>query len=527
MQHAAPKSASSNSNRRKHLTLRRAVESRDELVFITDSMGVVQYVNSACEILTGYAAAEMVDDNIERITAELPKCESYESLRAKALEKGVSHGTIAFRCKNGSAVELQLAITVVLNPRTQEVMLACTGLALAQEQDVLAANGPAEIDPIGAFTRGIAHDFNNLLMVIGAYAEMGLAAVDPGHPVRRNLQEIQASVRRASDLSRRLLMLGRKTKGQQLISINWIIEDVASMLARIMEEDVEIRVSLGKNVGLVRADPGQMEEVLLNLAINARDAMPNGGELLIETHAIQLDEAFAKRHVGLSPGEYVRLTVTDTGRGIAPNELARIFEPYFTTKSEGKGTGLGLAIVQSIIQQSSGSISAISEPGVGTSINIYLPIAGQPVERTAGLCREQVSIPGGNESILVVEDDKHLRESMVEFLSSLGYEVGSASSGVEALKILQESRRALIVIDVVMPQMSGREIARAVASLRHRSRILFISGHAEDVVLRKGIDAGEANFLKKPFPLRSLATKIRELLDEPVSALAAAAAAGR
>lgn len=516
------------SGRPNYLTLRRAMEFPKELVLITDASGVVQYINSACEILTGYTANELIDSNLSHIAADLPKRDSWDFLRAKAVEKGVAHGTTSIRCKNGSLVELDMAITVVVNPRTRATMLACIGWAFAQEDSVVPEHHSSlGTNAIAAFTSGVVHDFNNLLMVIGAYAEMGLAAAGPEHAVRRNLQEIQASVRRASDLTRRLLMVGRKTKGEQLVSLNWIIEDAAAMLARIMEENIEVRVVLGKNIGMVSADPGQMEEVLLNLAVNARDAMPDGGELLIETHPVHLDRGVVNG--GIAPADHVQLTISDNGRGMEAEELARIFEPYFTTKSEGKGTGLGLAIVQSIIQQSGGSISATSQPGAGTSIRIYLPIAGRAGKKPVGSSEEDIPAPRGDELLVLVEDADRLRQPLLEFLSSLGYTVISAANGVEALRALKKSHKkvALIVVDVVMPGMSGPEFVRAVASLRPDSRVLFISGYTEDVVRRKGVPAGDACFLQKPFSLKSLAIKIRELLDERVPARATATAAGR
>ncbi len=514
--------------RRNHSTLRRAVEPSQELVFITDASGVVQYVNSACQLLTGYDALDLVERNLGQIAAELAGCKPWETLRVRGLKDGIARGLTAIRCKDGRIVELDLAITVVLNPRTQAAMLACTGLAVAQEQELVSVQGSShKRDTLGAFVTGIAHDFNNLLMVIGAYAEMGFASLGPEHAAQRYLREIQANVRRASDLTRRLLMFGRQPSGQQLVSINWIIEDTAGMLARIMEEDIQIRVSLGKNIGMVRADPGQLEEVLLNLAINARDAMPNGGELVIETQTVQLDNKFAEEHPGICAGEHVLLTVTDSGHGMRPNELARIFEPYYTTKSEGKGTGLGLTIVQSVVRQHGGFVSADSDPGVGTSFKIYLPVVARSGKKPSQSLRDETPAPRGHESLLIVEDDDALRQSVSEYLSSLGYRVSSARTGEDALRIVETlGDLALIVVDVVMPQMSGPEFARKAASHRPRARVVFMSGHSEDVAFRKALHKHDS-FLQKPFSLKSLAGKIRQLLDQPLPARVAAAAAGR
>jgi two-component system, cell cycle sensor histidine kinase and response regulator CckA len=274
-------------------------------------------------------------------------------------------------------------------------------------------------------------------------------------------------------------------------------------------------------------DPGQMEQVLLNLVVNARDAMPNGGELLIETLLVKLNENFAGLHTGIAAGEHVRLTVTDSGHGMRAEELAQIFKPFYTTKSQG--TGLGLAIVQSIIQANGGVISAASEPGAGTAFNIYLPVAARQNEkRQSDSLRFELPPPGGNEAVLVVEDAEPVRQATVEFLSALGYMVRSAANGEEALNNLQadSTQFALVIADVVMPKMSSAELVRAIAALRSPAKILLMSGHTEDVVLSKGLSQIDGNFLQKPFSLKSLAIKIREVLDKPVLVRAAAAGTG-
>ena len=511
--------------------LRRAVDHCQELIFLTDADGVLQYVNPSCEMVTGYSASELIDQKVSCLTSPVPKGESWDSMRQEALLKGVFRGAGGLLCKHGRVAELDLAVTVVRDPRTQAASLAWTGTVVAQQHELKTkADGPHKMESLGIFAGGIAHDFNNLLMVIGSYAEMGQAAVPAEHPSRRHMQEILAAVRRASELTRRLLMFGHhQAAGQQLVSLNWIVEEAVGMLSRLVEEDIEIRVSLGKDVALVRVDPSQIEQVLLNLVVNARDAMPNGGELVIETQLVKLNEDFARQHTGIVAGEHVLLTVTDSGHGIRAEELARIFEPFYTTKSQDKGTGLGLAIVQSIIQENGGVISAASELGAGTSFNIYLPIAAPIAQKkTSDSLRFELPAPRGNEAVLVVEDAEPARQATVEFLSSLGYKVRSAANGEEALNNLQEdsTQFALVIADVVMPRMSGPEFARAVAALRSPSKILFISGHPQHVVLSKGLRKIDGSFLQKPFSLRSLAIKIREVLDEPVQVRAAAAAAG-
>jgi two-component system, cell cycle sensor histidine kinase and response regulator CckA len=509
--------------------LRRAVDHCQELILLTDADGVLQYVNPSCEMVTGYSASELIDQKVSCIASQVPKSDSWDSMCQQALQKGVFRGTGGLLCKHGRVVELDMAVTVVRDPRTQAPTLAWTGIVIAQQHDLKAkTDAPHKMESLGIFAGGIAHDFNNLLMVIGSYAEIAQMNLLADHPARRHMLEIMAAVRRASELTRRLLMFGHhQAAGQQLVSLNWIVEEATGMLSRLVQEDIEIRVSLGKDVALVRVDPGQMEQVLLNLVVNARDAMPNGGELLIETLLVKLNENFAGLHTGIAAGEHVRLTVTDSGHGMRAEELAQIFKPFYTTKSQG--TGLGLAIVQSIIQANGGVISAASEPGAGTAFNIYLPVAARQNEkRQSDSLRFELPPPGGNEAVLVVEDAEPVRQATVEFLSALGYMVRSAANGEEALNNLQadSTQFALVIADVVMPKMSSAELVRAIAALRSPAKILLMSGHTEDVVLSKGLSQIDGNFLQKPFSLKSLAIKIREVLDKPVLVRAAAAGTG-
>jgi PAS domain S-box-containing protein len=512
--------------------LRRAVDHCQELIFLTDADGVLQYVNPSCEMVTGYSASELIDQRVSSIASQVANGDSWDSIRQEALQKGVFRGIGGLRCKHGRIVELDLAVTVVRDPRTQVASLAWTGIVVAQQRDLKAETDAAhKMESLGIFAGGIAHDFNNLLMVMGSYAEMGQAAVTADHPARRHMQEILSAVRRASELTRQLLMFGhhQAAGGQELISLNWIVEEAVGMLSRLVEEDIEIRVSLGRDVPLVRVDPGQIEQVLLNLVVNARDAMPNGGELVIETQLVKLNEESARQHPGIAAGEHVLLTVTDSGHGIPAEDLTRIFEPFYTTKSEDKGTGLGLAIVHSIVQKNGGVISAASAPGAGTSFNIYLPAAA-PItgKKSSDSLRLELPIARGHEALLVVEDAEPLRQATVEFLSSLGYKVLSAANGEEALNHLRQdsTQFALVIADIVMPKMSGPELALAIAALRSPCKVLLTSGHPQQVVLSKGLRKIDGNFLQKPFSLKSLAIKIRELLDEPVLVRAAAAGAG-
>src|SRR5205823_4732943 len=292
-----------------------------------------------------------------------------------------------------------------------------------------------KVDAIGRLAGGVAHDFNNLLMVISSYAELMLDSLAAQHPLRRNVDEIQKASRRAADLTRQLLAFGRKQmQSLQFLDLNAIIEDINKMLPRLIGEDIELVFVPGQKLGKVKADPVQIEQVLMNLVANARDAMPKGGKLLIETASVQLDDTYVLEHSIVPPGEYILLAVTDSGQGIKPEHLAHIFEPFYTTKDEGKGTGLGLATVYGIVKQNGGFIWVYSEPGLGTTFKVYLPRAQeimavlrppQPVE----VC------PGGCETVLLAEDETAVRQSTREFLRLNGYIVLEAKNGTEELAI--------------------------------------------------------------------------------------------
>ena len=329
-----------------------------------------------------------------------------------------------------------------------------------------------KMDAIGQLAGGVAHDFNNLLMVISSYAELMLDSLPPQHPLRRNVDEIQKASRRAADLTRQLLAFGRKQmQTLQLLDLNVIIEDINKMLPRLIGEDIELVFVPGAKLGKVKADPVQIEQILMNLVANARDAMPKGGRLVIETASVRLDEAYVQEHSIVPPGEYVVLTVTDSGMGIPPEHLAHIFEPFYTTKEEGKGTGLGLATVYGIVKQNSGFIWVYTEPGQGTTFKIYLPRA-----RQAEACPQPAlpaeGAPRGCETLLLAEDEAAVRQAIREFLSLNGYIVLEATNGAEALVLAKAYDRPidLMIADVVMPEMGGAKLAGELAADRPKMK---------------------------------------------------------
>jgi PAS domain S-box-containing protein len=509
--------------------LQHAVNQCHDVVFICDPAGVIERVNPAFEKLTGYSSLEAVGKDLSWIAAEGPMSEAYRRIWEQVFQGRVYRGNLKVRWKQGESVELEVAIGPVRDNKGRIASLVCTGRDTSGQRELETQLSQARrMDAIGTLAGGVAHDFNNMLMVISAYAELGLDSLPKEHQLWRHLQEILTASRRASGLTRQLLAFGRKqVQRLQVLSLNAVVEDACRMLPCVIGEDVDLHVELGQNLGQVRADSGQIAQALLNLAINARDAMPNGGKLCIETRLSDgRDDGTRGRGTSLAR-EYLLLTVSDTGQGISNEDLPRIFEPFYSTKPEGLGTGLGLAMVYGIVRQSDGFISAHSQIGKGSTFKIYLPVAAPPVREMVIQSAVEQPMHGGSETLLVVEDEDAVRQSQVEFLSTIGYTVLAAANGKEALDRVKARPNGidLVITDVVMPQMSGPRLAENLASLRPDLKVLFVSGYADDTVLRKGVADLSHDFLQKPFPLRSLAGKIREVLEQPAMARAAGAGA--
>jgi PAS domain S-box-containing protein len=371
-----------------------------------------------------------------------------------------------------------------------------------------------KMEAVGHLAGGVAHDFNNLLGVILGYSELLLDNTAAQGPAQHQLREIKKAGERAANLTRQLLAFSRKQIVEPVVlDLNALVADMGKLLQRLIGEDIELITALAPNLGRVKADPGQLEQVVMNLAVNARDAMPRGGKLSIETANVELDEEYARKHVTVQPGAYVLLAVSDTGVGMDEATQARIFEPFFTTKESGKGTGLGLATVYGIVKQSGGNIWVYSEVGRGTSFKIYLPRVSMPI--SAPRSSEGVSVPGGNETLLVVEDAEPMRKMTCEFLASQGYTVLGAKDGQEALALAEKhsGQIHMLITDLVMPGMNGRELAEGLHHNDGNLKVLYVSGYTGDAVVRLGILEGAAAFLQKPFTLHGLACKVREILD--------------
>ena len=392
-------------------------------------------------------------------------------------------------------------------------------VALRESEDQLRQS--QKMDAIGRLAGGVAHDFNNLLTVILGYAEQLLERLDAREPLRTAALEIQGAAERAAALTRQLLAFSRKQVLEpRMLDLNAVLSGTSGLLRRLISEDVQLDVRLDPGLGRVIADEHQVQQVIMNLAINARDAMPEGGRLTLSTRNETLDESYAQQHLPLAPGEYVLLTVADTGIGMDAATRARAFEPFFTTKEPGKGTGLGLATVYGIIKQSGGYIWVYSEPGHGTVFKIYLPRVDAAPDAGGARATSGAAL-NGHETVLLVEDETSVRELLRNTLHGHGYRVMAAASGEQALEQASAHRGPihLLVSDVVMPGIGGPELASRLAPLHPELRVLHISGYADDAILRHGVREGTTAFLQKPFTLEALARKMREVLDagRPVS----------
>ena len=377
-----------------------------------------------------------------------------------------------------------------------------------------------KIEAIGQLAGGVAHDFSNLLGVILGYGEMAQRELGAEHPARARVNQMVKAAQRAADLTRQLLAFSRKqVMHPKLLDLNTVVANVEGMLDRLIGEDINVVVQPTLRLGTVKADPGQIEQVILNLAVNARDAMPKGGSLTLETANVDVDEDYAAAHPPLQPGRYVMLAISDTGIGMDKATQQRIFEPFFTTKPEGQGTGLGLSTVHGIVKQSGGHLWVYSEPGRGTTFKVYLPWVDElpDLARPAGPPAEA---PRGHETILLVEDTEALKEVIQETLEERGYAVLLASNGEEALALAREREGPidLLLTDVVMPRLGGGDLARLFLALRPGTRVLYMSGYTDGAILQHGILGEGVMLLEKPFSGDKLARAVRETLDRPAGA---------
>ncbi len=499
-------------------TLFRAIEQAADLVVITDTCGTIEYVNPAFEKLTGYSRAEAVGQTPRILKSGEQSAEFYRDLWHTIRKGETFRAVVVNRKKSGESYIVEKAITPVRNADGEVAHFISNDRDISERRRLESALFQAQkMDAIGQLAGGVAHDFNNLLMVISSYAELMQDSIGPEHRLHRHVQEVLSASRRAADLTRQLLAFGRKqTQSLQVLDLNCVLHDISRMLPRLIGEDIELSIVPHDGAGKVKLDPVQIEQVVMNLAVNARDAMPQGGKLTIATCDVDLDGDYVATHPVVPAGRYVVLEVSDTGEGIDELHLPHIFEPFYTTKENGKGTGLGLATVYGIVKQSGGFIWVYSELGMGTAFKIYFPRV--EARRATSLEHEVIldaSKLRGTETLLLVEDESAVRHPAFEYLKQCGYSVIEAKDGLHAIDVAHKHTGAvdLLVTDVVMPGMSGGQLAELLAEKYPNMKVLFVSGYSEQVVLRHRIASLHSNFLQKPFTLKSLAAKVREVLD--------------
>jgi len=481
------------------------------------------YVNPASCAMTGYSNEELLAMNFSDIVH--PDFRELVRQRAQARQQGEpvpSRYELKILTKNGEERWIDLTVGMI-NFEGKPAILG-TDFDITErkhaEEEMRALEEQLrqsqKMEAVGRLAGGIAHDFNNLLTVIRGYSQLSLGDLKESDSLWGNIQEIQKATERATDLTRQLLAFSRRQiLDPKVLDLNTLLRELDKMLRRIIGEDIELSTLFANDSGRVKIDPGQFEQMILNLAVNAKDAMPFGGKLSIETSNVELDGEYAFNHVGVTPGHYVRLSVSDTGVGMPRDVMEKIFEPFFTTKEKGKGTGLGLSTVYGIVKQSGGNIWVYSEPGHGTTFKIYLPRVEEELDTLNGR-DETDSLPGGSETVLLAEDEQEVRSLAHRLLSQQGYKVLEAANGVEALHIAQAhagEKIHLLLTDVVMPQMGGIELADQLKTCQPNVKILYTSGYTDDAIVHHGVLVPGTHFLQKPFSHKDLAQKVREVLD--------------
>jgi len=486
--------------------LRRIFDHVSDALFIADDSGRILDANPAACALTGFSVEELRDLPLLTVLPE------------SANATGASRMLSAHNGQNGSASGQKRVLQIDAAAFTPGVMVYTvrdlTNQSRLEEQ--LAQS--QKMDAVGQLAGGVAHDFNNILTVILSYSSLLLSDFEESDPRREDVQEISNAATRASGLTSQLLAFSRKQLMEpRVISVNSVVVGLEKLLRRLIGEDIELATTLEPNLFLINADPGQLEQVLINLVVNARDAMPDGGRLNITTSNTALSSGHTDGRLAAAPGDYVMVAVSDTGTGMTREVQGRVFEPFFTTKLQGKGTGLGLSTVYGIVKQSGGDVWIYSEPGEGTTFKVYFPRVMDGEESVIPR-EESLTATGGSETVLIVEDDASLRALSARILEGNGYTVLLARNGLEALAIASGhgGHIDLVASDVVMPKMNGRPLVEKLLESRKGMSVLFMSGYTDDEVMRRGVIDGRTAFLQKPFTPAQFAKKVREVLDQKV-----------
>jgi PAS domain S-box-containing protein len=491
------------------------MESVADILYTLDNAGRLTGWNRRLELVTRFQPEEVRGRPVAEMFDEEDRAAIAAAIRAAA-RGGQGAREARLVCKDGTPIPYQFSCVPLRNAAGEVIGLTGVGTDISERKRLEEELWQLQkMEAVGRLAGGVAHDFGNLLTVIHARAQLALQRLGAESPARQDIELMDATAARAGGLVRQLLAFSRKQVLQpKILDLNALVEDVQRMLEPVIGEDIRLAVALAPGLGRVKADAVQLEQVVINLAVNARDAMPDGGTLAIETADVALDEAFVREHAGGASGPHVMLRVRDTGVGMDAATRARIFEPFFTTKQTGKGTGLGLATVYGIVKQHGGYVAVQSEPGRGSTFTVYLPRVEEIAEPDAPAATASAA-PGG-ETVLVVDDEEELRTLACEILRRHHYLVLEAATPEEALAICRRHKDPidLLLTDVVMPRMSGRELAEQVAPVRPEARIMFMSGYTGDVLGKHGVlDSGA--FIQKPFTPPGLVEKVREVLRTP------------
>mgnify|MGYP001766601752 CR=1 FL=1 len=490
------------------------VEQEAEAVVISDTEGRIQYVNPAFEKMTGYSRDAVIGQNPRILKSGKQDSNFYARMWETLTHGEVWSGHLTNKRRDGSLYDVEAVISPIRDDHARIVSYVGTTRDVTREMQLEEQFRQSQkMEAIGRLAGGIAHDFNNLLTSILGYSRLVIDTLEDGNPVKTDMEEIMHAGERAAALTKQLLAFSRKQVIQlQAINVNTVVLDMDKLLRRTLGEDIELITLVDNEMGCINADAGLIEQAIMNLAVNARDAMPKGGSLTIQTSTIHLDEKQCRDRINVEPGNYVMVSVRDTGMGMSKEVRDRCLEPFFTTKEKGKGTGLGLSIVYSIVKQFGGFIDIITAPDTGTDIRIYLPAVAADACATAS--REHIPLPHGTETILIVEDEETVRRLAVRILESLGYEVLQARHGGEALLICERYDKPihLVLSDVIMPHLGGQELIERLRRIRRDFKVLYMSGFTDESFVRTR-DGNESDLLLKPFTQETLAVRVRQVLD--------------